>query len=45
LLRSNLAMLSDSTLAHAAREEAETIQHRANALLDTARIAVKHVAG
>lgn len=45
LLRGNLAMLSDSTLARAAREEAKMLQHRADALLDTARTAVKHVAG
>ncbi len=45
LLRSNLAMLSDTTLAHAAHGEATSLQNRANDLLDTARVAVRHVAG
>ena len=45
LLRSNLAMLSDTTLAHAAQDEARALQHRANDLLDATRVAVRHVAG
>ncbi len=44
LLRSNLAMLSDSHLADAARHEAKTLQHRANALLETTRNAVRSIA-
>ena len=45
LVRGNLAMLSDSTLAQAPLDEARTMQHRADALLEQARNAVRHVAG
>lgn len=45
LLRANLAMLGDSTLAAAPRAEAHALITRADALLDQARVAVRHVAG
>ncbi len=45
LLRGNLAMLADVTLAHAPHSEAKSLTHRADALLAQARAAVKHVAG
>lgn len=45
LMRGNLAMLSDSTLAQAPLDEVRTMQHRADALLERARKAVRHVAG
>ncbi len=45
LMRGNLAMLADSTLAAAPRAEAHAIAARADAGLAEARAAVKHVAG
>ena len=45
LMRANLAMLADSTLAAAPRAEAHSIVSRADALLAQARSVVKHVAG
>ena len=45
LLRGNLAMLTDATLAAPAYSEAKVIQRRADGLLAEARDAVKHVAG
>ena len=45
LLRGNLAMLGDSALARAPQAEARELMQRADALLEQARIAVKHVAG
>lgn len=45
LLRGNLGMLGDSALAHAPHAEARELVQRAAALLEQARIAVKHVAG
>jgi glutamate formiminotransferase / formiminotetrahydrofolate cyclodeaminase len=45
LVRGNLAMLADSALASGASDETRRLQHRAEALLSEARIAVKHVAG
>lgn len=45
LVRGNLAMLADSTLAVAPRAEAQSIVAAANVLLAQARAAVKHVAG
>ncbi len=45
LRRSNLAMLTDTTLASPAYSEANVLQRRADGLLAQARDAVKHVAG
>ena len=45
LLRGNLAMLSDTSLAHSAHDAAKALRHRADDLLAQARVAVKHVAG
>ncbi len=45
LLRGNLAMLTDTTLAAPAYSEAKVIQRRADGLLAQVRAAVKHVAG
>ncbi len=45
LMRGNLAMLADSTLAAAPRAEAHDLLTRATALLAAARRSVKHVAG
>jgi len=45
LLRGNLAMLGDATLATAPREAAHALVTRATALLEQAKVAVGHVAG
>jgi len=45
LVRGNLAMLADSTLAAAARAEAHRLTGWADGLLDRTRLAVRHVAG
>ena len=44
LLAGNVGMVTDPALAHGARHEAKALQHRADALLAEARVAVKHVA-
>jgi glutamate formiminotransferase/formiminotetrahydrofolate cyclodeaminase len=44
LLRGNLAMLGDSTLARTPLDHAKALQHRADGLLAQSRVAVKHVA-
>jgi glutamate formiminotransferase/formiminotetrahydrofolate cyclodeaminase len=45
LMRGNLAMLADSTLAAAPRAEAQVLVAQAESLLEQARRAVRHVAG
>ena len=44
LMRGNLAMLADVSQATAPRDEARMLQVRASALLEQARLAVKHIA-
>lgn len=45
LMRGNLAMIGDVSLAHTPLLEAGALQHRADVLLADARVAVQHVGG
>ena len=45
LMRGNLAMLGDQVLARAPLAEAVSLQQHANTLLQSAKVAVQHVAG